>query len=79
MRSRPCKTPARDRMRDRRERHLYECECRRRRIARVDPRPQAWAPNWVRIVYGYEDCSRHRCGRALRLWWRMKRFTGAYA
>lgn len=68
MRSTPFKRSIADRLEDMRASHLYACSCPRRPIARVDDitggRP--------RLLRGTADCSRHRCGRAMRLYWRMK-------
>ena len=71
MRSRPFKRDLRDRIEERTERHLYDCKCPRRRIARLD----AINGGHYRLLTGTASCSRHRCGRAMRLWWRMKRFA----
>ncbi len=72
MRSRPYKQDIRERIKERAERHLYACKCPRRQIAVFDRTLHS-----TRLLTGTSDCSRHRCGRAMRLWWRMKR-AGRY-
>lgn len=69
MRSRPFKRDLSDRLDERRTRHLYACKCPRRRIVRANDfgtgRPG-------QVLQGTASCHQHRCGRAMRLWWRIK-------
>ena len=70
MRSRPFKRDIRERIEERATRHLYACKCPRRRIVHVDTDGFAGRPGHV--WRGTASCHQHRCGRAMRLWWRIK-------
>lgn len=69
MRLRPFKVELRERIAARVERHLYDCKCPRRRVVRVN---DFGVGRRGQVLQGTADCSRHRCGRAMRLWWRIK-------
>lgn len=72
MRSRPFKVGLRERIADRAERHLDACRCPRKPTAILST---AFGDALGTLLRGTGDCSRHRCGRARRLWWRMKSFA----
>ncbi len=69
MRSRPFKRDIRERIDDIKTRHLYACKCPRRRIVRVN---DFGSGRRGQALQGCGSCHQHRCGRAMRLWWRIK-------
>lgn len=73
MRSKPFKLGLRQRLDEIKTRHLYACECPRRRIAHVDVNGFAGRPG--QVWSGTASCHQHRCGRAMRLWFRIKAFA----